>query len=367
MLSTAMSRSGVHRRISLQMVNLCGRSSGRGLVFGFMAASALLSMWISNTATTIMLLPIVLAVAGQTDNQRLASALLLGIAYGASIGGIGTPIGTPPNLVFMEIYDLTTRNEPTFIEWMSWSLPIVVVMVPTAALWLTRHLGEQTAIHLPDVGKWRAEEFRTLAVFAATALLWITRTYPGGGWSQWLNLPGANEASVGLVGVVAMFLVPNGKGEQLLDWETAVKIPWGILILFGGGISIAKAFTVSGLSAFVGQALTSLTDLPTLLLILVICLAVTYLTEVTSNTATATLMMPILAAVAVADELDPRILMFPATISASFAFMLPVATPPNAIVFGSNQLTVRTMAREGLVLNLVGAIVVSLLSYWLLG
>ena len=367
MLSTAMTRSGAHRRISLQMVRLCGHSSGRRLVFGFMAASALLSMWISNTATAIMLLPIALAVAEQTDEKRLANALLLGIAYGASIGGIGTPIGTPPNLVFMEVFALTTGTEPTFVGWMSWSLPIVAVMVPLAAIWLTRSLGKQANITLPDVGERRPEEVRTLAVFAVTALLWTTRTGPWGGWSEWVNLPGANEASVALLAVWVMCLIPNGKGEKLLDWETAVKIPWGVLILFGSGIAIAKAFTLSGLSEFIGQSLSSLMDLPTLLLIVVICLAVTFLTEITSNTATATLLMPILAAVATSNQVDPRLLMVPATISASFTFMLPVATPPNAIVFGSNRLTIQTMVREGLLLNLLGAAVVSVLCYWLLG
>ncbi|MEM7315889.1 MAG: SLC13 family permease, partial [Planctomycetota bacterium] len=366
-LSTAMERSGAHRRIALGMVSLFGGSNGRRLVFGFMTASAVLSMWISNAGTTIMLLPIAMAVLGQTDNRRLESSLLLGIAYAASVGGIGTPIGTPPNLVFMQEYARTTGVEPAFTDWMMWTIPIVVIMIPIMGFWLTRGLSNVGTIELPDPGKWRAEEVRTLLVFAITATLWITRKQPFGGWSgQFEFLSGAQDFSVGLLAVVAMFIIPNGKGEKLLDWETAATIPWGILILFGGGITIARAFESSGLSQLLGGALASVGTWPVLLLMAVICLAVTFLTEVTSNTATTTLLMPILAAAAVAADIEPKIMMVPATISASFAFMLPVATPPNAIVFGSKRFTVKEMAREGLMLNLIGVLVVPRICYVLL-
>jgi len=364
MLSSAMERSGAHRRIALSMVNLFGGSSGRRLVFGFMAASGLLSMWISNMATTLMLLPIVMAVIEKVSDQRLRVALLLGMAYAASVGGVGTPVGTPPNLIFIENYRAATGIDVAFSNWMWWATPIVLTMLPLMALWLTRGLDRQTSIELPKVGPWRTEERRTLAVFAVTALLWITRSEPWGGWSEALHLPAANDASVALLAVVAMFIIPNGRGpkggnEKLLDWETAVRIPWGILVLFGSGIAISKAFLASGLSDLLGAQLVGLAQLPPLVMVALTCLAVTFLTEVTSNTATSNLLMPILAATATAAGIDHKLLMVPAAISASFAFMLPVATGPNAIVFGSNQLTVRQMAREGLALNLIGTAVIT--------
>ncbi len=367
MLSSALERSGAHRRLALNMVHLFGGTSGRRLVFGFMTTSAVLSMWISNTATTLMLLPIVMAVVEQTNDNRLRVALLLGVAYAASIGGVGTPIGTPPNLIFLENYRIATGQEIAFSTWMTWALPIVLVMIPLAGLWLTRGLAHRTSFEIPQVGRWQPEEIRTLAVFVVTALLWVTRKEPFGGWSLALSLPAANDASVALLAVVAMFLIPNGRGEKLLDWQTAVRIPWGILLLFSAGIVISKAFTASGLSGLLGQQLQGLSHLPPWLMVTLICLAVTFLTEVTSNTATSNLLMPILAAAATQADIDHRLLMVPAAISASFAFMLPVATGPNAIIFGSNQLTVRQMAREGLALNLIGTAVIVVCSLVLFG
>jgi sodium-dependent dicarboxylate transporter 2/3/5 len=366
-LSTAMERSGAHRRIALTMVRALGGGGGRRLVLGFMLASAALSMWISNTATTLMLLPIVLAVLEKVNDTKLKISLLLGIAYAASIGGIGTPIGTPPNLVFMDQYFLLTGEEPTFLQWMIWTAPIIVVMLPIAWLWLTRGVKNTGEIKIPAVGNWRTEEVRTLLVFGATALLWITRKEPFGGWSTWTGLKSAHDSSVALLAVLAMFLIPNGKGEKLLDWPTAVKIPWGILLLFGAGITIARAFTSSGLSESLGNILGEASVLHVILVIGLICLAVTFLTEVTSNTATTNVLLPILAAMAVAGAIDPKLIMVPATISASFAFMLPVATPPNAVVFGSGELNVRTMAREGLALNLIGVVVVTGICYLMFG
>ena len=363
MLSSAMERSGAHRRIALSMVSLFGGSSGRRLVFGFMTASAGLSMWISNMATTLMLLPIVMAVVEKVEERRLRMALLLGVAYSASVGGVGTPVGTPPNLVFMDNYQQVTGVELAFTDWMFWALPVVLIMIPLVGLWLTRGLKQQANIELPKVGKWRAEEIRTMTVFAATALLWVTRKGPFGGWSSWLQLPDANDASVALVAVVVMFLVPNGRGKRLLDWPTASKIPWGILLLFGSGIAISKAFVTSGLSDSLGQSLAGIGQLSPLIMIGLVCLSVTFLTEITSNTATSNLLMPVLAAAAIAAEIEPKLIMVPATISASFAFMLPVATGPNAIVFSSDQLTVQDMAREGLALNLIGVVVVTLICY----
>lgn len=366
LLSTAMAKSGAHRRVALTMVRAFGGTNNRRLVFGFMAASAVLSMWISNTATTLMLLPVALAIIERAENPRLATPLLLGIAYAASVGGIGTPIGTPPNLLFMSIYQATTGVEISFLQWAMWGVPVVLVFVPLMALWLTRSLDREGAIELPKVGAWRAEEVRTLAVFAVTAVLWITRGEPFGGWTAWLSLPYSNDAIVALLAVVAMFLIPNGNGGRLLDWDTAEKIPWGVLILFGGGITIAAAFEASGLSTTIGNSLTAITDWHIYAVIVFICLAMTFLTEATSNTATTALLMPILAAMALGAGIDPRLVMVPAAMSASCAFMLPVATAPNVIVFSTGRFAVADMVREGFALNMIGVVVVSSLCYILL-
>lgn len=360
-LSTAMERSGAHLRVALFMVNLFGGSSSRRLVMGFMAAAATLSMWISNTATALMLLPVALAVIERSKDPKLAVPLLLGIAYAANIGGIGTPIGTPPNLIFREIYQQTTGEEVLFLTWMSWGVPAVLMLTPLAAFWATRHLTHQGQVEMPVVGHWQTDEKRVFTVFVLTAIAWMTRGQPFGGWSTWLDLKGANDASVALVAVVCMFLIPNGKGERLLDWETAAKIPWGMLILFGGGIAIAKAFVVSGLSAALGNALVGITTWHIIFIIGVICLTITFLTEMTSNTATTALMMPILAAGAVAAGIEPALLMVPAAMSASCAFMLPVATAPNTIVFSTGRFTTMKMVREGLVLNFIGLTVITLI------
>ena len=366
LISEAMADSGAHKRLALYMVNLFGGASARSLVLGFMVASALLSMWISNTATTLMLLPVALAVLAHAQ-RRLAIPLLLGIAYAASIGGIGTPIGTPPNLVFMQVYADRFGAPPTFPEWMSFGLPVVVILVPIAALWLTRGVRLEQAVVLPTVGRWQPVERRVLLVFALTASAWITRKAPFGGWSEWLQLPNANDASVALLAAVLMAVLPAGNGQRLLRWEAARKIPWEVLILFGAGITIASAFISSGLADLIAQQLTILSSVPPWLMILLVCLVVTFLTEVTSNTATSSLLMPLLASAAVVMDIAPRLLMIPAAMSASCAFMLPVATAPNAVIYGSGRVRVSDMARAGLMLNLIGALVISAVCYWLLG
>jgi len=367
MLSKAMEKSGSHRRIALAMVALFGTRSGLGLVLGFMTASALLSMWISNTATTLMLLPVVLAVLqASEDRERLAAPLLLGVAYAASVGGIGTPIGTPPNLIFMQIYEETTGGSIGFVEWMHWGLPVVVTMVPAMAFILSRGIRGEVSVVLPEVGAWRSEEKRVLLVFGLTALAWITRGEPFGGWSTWFGLPQANDASVALVSVIVLFLFPNGHGGRLLDWDKAVEIPWGVLLLFGGGICLAKGFVDSGLSGLMGSLFTQLQGVPTYLLILSIALVVTFMTETTSNTASTTLLMPVLAAAAAGIGVEPRLLMVPAAMSASCAFMLPVATAPNSVVYGSGLISTSRMAREGIWMNLVGAGIISVVCYLLL-
>ncbi len=368
LLSKAMEKSGVHRRLALMMVNVCGGNGGKSLVLGFMIASAVLSMWISNTATTLMLLPLAIAILDGSESRKMDIPLLLGIAYAANVGGLGTPIGTPPNLVFIEQYKAVSGNEYTFSIWMTRALPVVVIMVPLIWLWLTRSLHGRETLKLPDVGKWRVEEKRTLIVFAFTALAWATRKEPYGGWSAALDVSGSNDACVAFISVILLFSLPSGEknGEKLLDWKTACTIPWGILILFGGGIAIATAFKTSGLSETIATGLTGLQDIPPYFLILLICLAVTFLTEMTSNTATSILLMPILGAAAVATNLDPAILMLPAVYSASCAFMLPVATAPNAVVFGTGKFSTTRMMSEGFVLNLIGACVISILCFFML-
>jgi len=367
MLSKAMEKSGAHRRLALGMVNLFGGSSSRHLVMGFMAASALLSMWISNTATTLMLLPVALAILERAKDPKLAVPLLLGIAYAASIGGMGTPIGTPPNVIFLQIYKENTGMEPTFTEWMSWAVPVVLILVPITALWLTRGLAGGGVGSLETSGPWRSSERRVLTVFFFTALGWMTLKEPFGGWTALLDLPTANYAAVALTSVVVLFLLPDGegKGGRLLDWESASSIHWGVLLLFAGGIAIAKAFVVTGISEALGAQLAALTALPLLLMIVIVCLSVTFLTEITSNTATTTLLMPILAAAALGANIELALLMVPAALSASCAFMMPVATAPNAIVFGTGAISVKRMSREGLGLNLIGAVVISLSCYYL--
>jgi sodium-dependent dicarboxylate transporter 2/3/5 len=363
-LSKAMERSGAHRRLALGMVRMVGGVGGRRLVLGFMVASAVLSMWISNTATTLMLLPVALAVLEQPDDDALAVPLLLGMAYAASVGGIGTPVGTPPNVILMGVYSERTGQEISFLAWMKIGVPVVVAMVPIIWLWLTRGMsGAHAKLELPDAGPWTVAERRVLVVFAITAVAWVTRSEPFGGWSGLIGAPGVGDSTIALAAVVAMFLVPDGRAGRLLDWESAAKIPWGLLLLFGGGIAIARAFGASGLSTALGAILSALASWPVLLMLLAICLSVTFLTEVTSNTATTSLLMPILAAAAAAAAVDARLLMVPAAISASCAFMLPVATAPNAIVFGTGRFTTRRMAGEGVFLNLAGALAIALVCY----
>jgi len=366
MLSKALEKSGAHERLAVYMVKLVGVSSGRRLVLGFMLAAGLLSMWISNTATTLIMLPMALAILSHVDNRKLKVALILGIAYAASVGGLGTLIGTPPNIIFAAIYEENTGNEFGFFAWMKIGIPVVLISLPIMALWLTRNVKLEHEIVLPELEKWRPEEKRTLIVFGLTALAWITRGEPFGGWSSLLDIKIAGDSTVALFAVVIMFVVPNGKGGRLLDWKTANSIPWGMLLLFAGGIAIAKGFSASGLSAMLGEWLTSLSSLPPILMILTICLVVTYLTEITSNTATATLLMPILAVAAISSGLDPMVLMIPAAMAASCAFMLPVATAPNAIAYGTGEIEIQDMVREGFILSIIVSSVVAMVCYALL-
>ena len=364
LLSRGMESTGAHHRIALSVVNLVGGHKPRRLVLGFMIVGTLLSMWISNTASILMLMPVALAVlASCSDRNSLAAPLLLGLAWSCSIGGLGTPIGTPPNLILVQVYEENTAQTISFGQWMSWGIPVVLTLLPLAWWWVTRAVPRELDIQLPAVGPWRSAERRVLVVFGLTAVAWITRAEPFGGWQTWLDFPAANDASVALLAVVALFVVRDDQGEPLIDWAKASQIPWGVLLLFGGGICLARAFVASGLSAQVGDALTTVAALPVFAMMLLLALAVTFLTEATSNTATTALLMPVLAAVALAVEIDPLWLMVPAAMSASCAFMLPVATAPNAVVFGSGELPIRRMVREGFALNLMGALLISTVAW----
>ena len=360
LLSKAMEKSGAHRRSALMMVKACPPGE-KFLILGFMVATAFLSMWISNTATTLMMLPMALAVIQNSRNEALKIPLLLGIAFAANVGGIGTPIGTPPNLVMIGAYKDLGHPELSFTAWMKFGVPVTITMVLVIWLWLSRGVSGKECIALPDPGTWRKTEIRTLLVFGLTALAWITRSEPFGGWKTWLDLPQANDASVAFVAVILLFCLPNGekKGEQLLDWKTANQIPWGMLVLVGAGLCLGEGFKQSGLSATIAGVFSGIENLPLLGLLLGIALLVTFMTEMTSNTATTNVLMPILGAAATASDIDPILLMIPAAMSASCAFMLPVATIPNAVVFGTGEVTVKRMAREGLILNLLGALVIA--------
>ena len=368
MLAKAIEKSGVHERFAKGMISLTGSDSSFRIILAFMVTSAVLSMWISNTATVLALLPVALAVIGHSDNDRFKLVLLLGLAYSASLGGVGTLIGTPPNVIFASVYEEFANREYGFLAWMKTGVPILIVAIPIMALWLSRGLKLEHEIKFEPIGAWREEEIRTLIVFVGVALLWVFRKEPFGGWAGLLEVNKVGSSTVALLGVIVMFLVPKAKGssQKLLDWKTASDIPWGMLLLFAGGICIAKAFVASGLSEVIGQGLSGITVLPILLVMFILAICISFLTEITSNTATATLLMPILASAAITNNIPIELIMIPAVISCSCAFCLPVATAPNSIVFSSGHVTIKQMAREGIFLNVIVAFVVSGVCYFTL-
>ena len=404
MLARAIERWNLHERIALNIVNRVGMSPQR-LILGMMVATAFLSMWISNTATTLIMLPIGLAILAEAaliggttvedspDLSRTATSMMLGIAYAANIGGMGTLIGTAPNVVFVgqlnEIFP--GAAEIGFIDWMRVALPLVILFVPLVWLFLTRVAFPVHQVTLPGghqiivdklaaLPAFKGPERRVAWVFLAAALLWVFRkdidlgfaTLPG--WAGMLGVDAwVNDATVAVFIAVALFVIPSGtpqgmpetSNRRLLDWQTAVTIPWGLLVLFGGGLALAKGVGATGLSTWIGGAFSGLSALPLIFTVLLVCLLVTFLTEITSNTAMTTLFMPVLAAVAVSVGQNPILFMLPAALSASCAFMMPVATPPNAIVFGSGYIRIPQMAGAGFALNLVGAVLITLLIYLL--
>jgi len=366
MLSVMIERSGLHKRVAIQIIQCVGVDSPSKLLFGVMLATACMSAWISNTATTLIVLPIVLAIGSMMENEKALTILLLGLAYGASIGGMTTPIGTPPNIVLIGVLEEATGETIPFLSWMVFAVPIAIVLLCGTWWVLSREFSSSIkSVEIPTLTAMTTYEKRVLLVFGTVVLMWITRVQPFGGWSTFFDITKAGDDTVALCGVVVAFLIPtgpsqNGKIERLLDWESARSIPWGLLLLFGGGIAIAKAFKASGLSTEIGEQLVSLQDFPLVVMIAGLCLGVTFLTEVTSNTATTTLLMPILVSAGMASGMDPKLWMIPAALSASCAFMLPVATAPNAIVFGSGKVSASQMSRMGFRVNILGVIVITL-------
>ena len=366
LMAKALEKTGAHKRFAMLILRKVGSNSNKKLVLAFMLAAAFLSMWISNTATCLMLMPIVLAALAQLNNPKMTTPLILATAYACSIGGISTLIGTPPNVIFAGIYEDVIGQEFGFLRWLKIGLPISIVALPIAWFWLTRNVTGGESVTLPKAKIWSVDQKRVVSIFALIIALWVFRSEPFGGWTGVIGLTGVGDSTVAVLGATLMFITRSKGGGGLLDWETAVKIPWGIILMYGAGITIAKAFASSGLADLLGVFLGSfIQGVPIYLLLLFICLLITFITELNSNLATTTLVIPILAGTALATGMSPELLMIPATISASYAFMLPIATGPNAIAYATEKITVKQMLREGLYLNLILAFVTSGICYFI--
>ncbi|UCS92554.1 SLC13 family permease [Echinicola marina] len=382
MIAVTIEKWNLHKRIALSIIAFIGTDM-RLIVLGFMLATAFLSMWISNTATSLMMLPIAVAVVHQlseglsgtkVSETMIGQALMLGIAYSASIGGVATIIGTPTNIVLVGIVKELYGIEIGFAEWMMIGLPVslgllgicwwylVKVAYPFPANMSLSGGKQEIQRQLQTLGKISVQEKRVLAVFSLVSFCWITRVF----LLQEL-LPFLNDTIIALAGVLLLFIIPSGQGnKRLLDWKTAENIPWGILLLFGGGLSLAAGFKETGLAAWLGGHFEALQNIHFLIFLFVIVASVNFLTEITSNVATASMLLPILGSVALALGVHPYGLMVGATMAASCAFMLPVATPPNAVVFGSGYLTIPAMAKAGLWMNILSIIFISLFVYYLM-
>jgi solute carrier family 13 (sodium-dependent dicarboxylate transporter), member 2/3/5 len=379
-IALAMQRWNLHHRIALNVLQHAGRD-GRALVGGFMLACALLSMWVSNTSTTLMMLPIALSVIevmqrtvpGQSEKAQndFRVALLLGVAYAASIGGLATLVGSPPNAMMAAFLRESYAIEVDFAHWLLVGLPLTALLLPLTWLVLTRllfHVDFTTSSEgrallrkmKDDLGSVSSAEKRVAAIFLLVGTAWIFRPLLA-------RLPGLellDDSGIAMAGAIALFLVPSGDktDPMLLRWHHVEKLPWNILILFGGGLALAAAVTDTGLAGWLGANLQGVASLPVPLLVLIVTAMIIFLTELTSNTATAATFLPVVAAVAIEAGVDPLVLVVPVTLAASCAFMLPVATPPNAIVFASGALTIPQMAKAGLILNLIAIVLVSLLA-----
>ena len=379
-IAMSMQRWNLHRRIALMILVRFGGKL-ENIVLGFMVSTALLSMWVSNTATTLMMVPIALSVA-QTitnnwkDNGQFTIALLIGIAYAASIGGMATIVGTPPNALVVA-YLLETRNiQIGFLQWMAFGLPVTLVLLPAAWFVLVKWVYKMPEVaeekgrvvieeEIRSLGPVSTPERRTFITFLIVALLWMFRPL----LDNWEPLVNLSDTIIAIGGAIAMFIIPAGSKDEpdqfLLNWEWAVRIPWGVVLLFGGGPSLAAAVQATGLSIWLGESFVALTTLHLFILMLALVAMVVFLTELTSNTATTAALLPILGALAIVGDFDPILLAAPAAIAASCAFMLPVATAPNAIIFAGGKVTIPDMMKTGIRLNLLGIIIVSVLCYLL--
>ncbi|MEP5253815.1 MAG: DASS family sodium-coupled anion symporter [Winogradskyella arenosi] len=380
-IARTIEKWNLHKRIALSIIKIVGTNVNR-IILGFMLATAILSMWISNTATAVMILPVGIAIVLQlednpdtitNENLIFGKVLMLAIAYSASIGGIATLIGTPPNLVLAGVVESTYHTEITFSQWFMFGFPISMVLLLVCWFYLTRYAfkfeqkefpGGQKEIEkqLKALGKTSYEEKVILGVFALTAVAWISRSFLLVKW-----LPAMDDTIIAIMAALALFLIPNAKkNKALISWSDAVQLPWGILLLFGGGMALANGFDVSGLAHWIGQQLTSLTGMSIFLLLLILIAAVNFLTEITSNMATTAMLLPVLVSLAAVLQVHPYILLVSATLAASCAFMLPVATPPNAVVFGSGYLKIEDMVKKGIWMNVISIILVTLVVYFIL-
>ena len=381
LIAVTMQKWNLHHRIALYTIRLVGVTPQR-IVLGFMLATAFLSMWISNTAATMMMVTIAMAVTGEIEHDHrhrpgefwFGSVLMLGIGYAASIGGVATLIGTPPNAIFAGVMEKTYGISISFLDWMMFALPLSLFMLLIVWYYLARVLFTRADMHLPGskamlrehiarLGPMSRQEMIVAAVFSVVALLWILR-----GFYQPQALSMVKDSTIAIAGALLLFLIPVNlkKREFLLDWKTAVTIPWDIIVLFGGGFALAQGFSESGLTRWLAEQLTVLQGFNSILIIAAVVLLVVFLTEVTSNTATASLLLPVMGALATAIDMNPLGLMVAAVVAASFAFMLPVATPPNAIVFSSRYISIAQMAAAGFRLNLIGVLVITGFVYLLL-
>lgn len=393
-IALAMEKWNLHRRIALNIILVVGTSTQR-LVLGFMVATGFLSMWISNTATAMMMMPIAMAVilhvndtvgVENPNDTPFGKAIMLGVAYSASIGGLGTLIGTPPNTIFAGVVKELYGVDLSFARWMLFGVPLSVFMLIFTWVYLVKVAFPINIKELPggreviqtekaQLGKMSFEEKLVLTVFAITAFAWISRSFlvdllakTTTVLDQYPGIGNIDDTVIAIAAAVTLFVLPSrqSKAGKLLRWEDAKNIPWGILLLFGGGLAIAKGFKDSGLAEWIGEQLMVLQNINFILLIAIVATLVLFLTEVTSNTATATMMFPIMASLAFALDVHPYALMIAAGIAASCAFMLPVATPPNAIVFGSGHLRINDMVKTGFWINIVAIFVITLAVYFLM-
>lgn len=388
MIALAMEKWNLHKRIALTIISVIGTNTER-IILGFMVATGFLSMWISNTATAMMMVPIGLAIIYQVSDQlknddtidtskenfTFGKALMLAIAYSASVGGISTLIGTPPNTALAGAVDNMYGIEISFAGWMLFGVPVAWLFIFVIWFYLVKVAYPQKVNQLPGgreiiqeqkdaLGKASFEEKGVLVVFTIAALAWITRSFI---LVEFVN-ENISDAIIAMTAAIILFIIPakNREGDHLLDWNSAVKLPWGILLLFGGGLAIASGFQESGLSKWLGNQLTVLEGVHLFIVLLVVAGMVIFLTEITSNTATANMMYPIMGSLAMALGVHPFTVMVAAGVAASSAFMLPVATPPNAVVFGSGYLRIPDMAKAGIALNLFGILLAALAIYfWL--